>query len=208
MKPIHTKAGLAVALSRLRGFSDPQVRLEQYVTDSDVAAQVLWTAHMNDELLDKKMADLGAGTGILGIGALLLGAREVIFVESEKTAIKILIKNLEWVKANYEFSGKYRLLEADIQDFREQVDIVVENPPFGTKMTHLDKIFLEKAMQSAPVIYSLHKSTSTAFIQAISRDHGFSAHESGKFLYPLPATMAHHTKKRAFIEVSLFILRK
>jgi len=208
MKAIHTKAGLAVALSRLRGFSDPSVRLEQYTTDSDVAAQVLWTAYMNDEVSGKKIADFGAGTGILGIGALLLGAGEVIFVESENAAVKILMENLAWVKDNYEFSGKYRLLEADIRDFEEQVDIVVENPPFGTKIAHMDKIFLEKAMQSTAVIYSLHKSTSTAFIQAISQDHGFSAVETGKFLYPLPATMAHHKKKRAFIEVSLFVLRK
>lgn len=208
MGAITSKTALAIALSRLKGFSKPKVRLEQYATDPDVAAQLLWTAYMQGDLEGKKIADLGAGTGILGIGALLLGAAEVLFVESESSALELCQENLLAVKDRYGFEGSYRVIEADIEDFEESCDTVVENPPFGTKTAHMDRIFLEKAMKTARSIYTLHKTTSRGFIQAISRDHGFSAVEAGAFSYPLPATMAHHTKKRTVIEVSFFVLRK
>ena len=85
---------------------------------------------------------------------------------------------------------------------------MIENPPFGTKVAHADKAFLEKAMRTSKAIYTLHKSTSKGFIEALSRDFGFSAVEAGRYAYPLPATMAHHTKKREFIEVSFWIIKK
>jgi len=75
---MHTKSSLAIELSNLNVFSKAKVKLEQYPTDSEIAADVLWNAYMKDELKGKTIADLGCGTGILGIGALLLGAKNNI----------------------------------------------------------------------------------------------------------------------------------
>ncbi|HLC85060.1 MAG TPA: METTL5 family protein [Candidatus Nanoarchaeia archaeon] len=207
-KPVHSRAALAVALSKLKGFSDPKVSLEQYTTEPDVAADMLWNALMQGDIDGKKVADLGAGTGFLGIGALILGAAEVIFVESEGSALDITRVNLAWAQEAYGFAGSARFIEADVKQFQEEVDTVVENPPFGTKVVHADKTFLETALHIAKKAYSLHKTTSESFVQAIARDHGAQVVLAGKYLYPLPATMAHHTQKRAFIEVSLFVFSK
>ena len=49
---------------------------------------------MAGNIKGRKVADLGAGTGLLGIGAGLLGASEVLFVEKDENAIKILKQNL------------------------------------------------------------------------------------------------------------------
>ncbi len=46
MKEIRSKSGLAVALSRLEGFKEPKVSVEQYAMDSEVGAFVLWNAHL------------------------------------------------------------------------------------------------------------------------------------------------------------------
>ena len=65
MANIGSKSSLAVALSKLKGFEKPKVKKEQYMTDSEVAADILWNAFMDGYIDDKTIADLGSGTGIL-----------------------------------------------------------------------------------------------------------------------------------------------
>jgi len=40
MKQINSKSALAVALSRLKGYTDPRVNLEQYKTDPEIGADL------------------------------------------------------------------------------------------------------------------------------------------------------------------------
>src|SRR3989338_8397937 len=83
-----SKSSLAIELSKLKVFESPKVRQEQYPTDSEIAASVLWNAYILGDLEGKVIADLGCGTGILGIGALLLGAKKVFFIEVDKKALE------------------------------------------------------------------------------------------------------------------------
>ena len=48
------------------------------------------------KMLKKKsdILDLGCGTGVLGIGALILGARRVCFIDNDKEAIDIAKINI------------------------------------------------------------------------------------------------------------------
>ena len=75
--------------SRLKGFSEAKVRVEQYPTEPAIAAEVLWKAIMAGEIQEKTIADLGCGTGILGIGCLLLGSKRVFFVDIDPGALEI-----------------------------------------------------------------------------------------------------------------------
>ena len=95
---IGSKGALAVVLSGLEGFHEPKVRAEQYTTDSEVAAQVLWNAKMIGDI-GKVSVDLGCGTGILGIGLLLLGSKKVFFVDSDESALGIAKKSYEKMKS-------------------------------------------------------------------------------------------------------------
>ena len=52
-----TKSGLAIKLSRLKAFSSPKLLSEQYPTDSEVAADVLWAAFMNGDIEGKIVAE-------------------------------------------------------------------------------------------------------------------------------------------------------
>ena len=85
-----TKSALAIQLSKLNVFTKAKVRLEQYPTDSEIAATMLWDAYMQGHIEDKILADLGSGTGILGIGAILLGAKHVYFVDADREVLDIL----------------------------------------------------------------------------------------------------------------------
>jgi len=67
---------LEMALEKIEGFETPNIQYEQYKTPAVVAAPFLHMAFMNGEIEGKTVYDLGCGTGMLSIGAALLGAKE------------------------------------------------------------------------------------------------------------------------------------
>ncbi|MBN2422344.1 methyltransferase [Candidatus Woesearchaeota archaeon] len=192
-----SKKQLAVVLSKLKCFNLPSVKSEQYSTDPEIAAEVIWSAYLQGEIENKLIADLGCGTGILGIGCLLLNAKKVFFVDKEENAINILKENL----VNSGIENRFRILNKDISEFNKKVYLVIQNPPFGVKQKHADRVFLEKAFSVADVIYSFHKIESKRFIEAISKDSGFRIMNFFEFDFPLKQTMKFHKKKIQRIKV-------
>ena len=201
-----SKKQLAIVLSKLEGFREAKVRVEQYTTDSEIAADLLWNASILGDIEEKVIVDLGAGTGILGIGALLIGAKQVLFIESENSALEIAKENLELVK--HLIKGKSEFILKDIINFNQKADVVIQNPPFGTKSEHADKIFLEKAFETASIIYSFHKVSTDSFIEAFSRDKGFEITHFWQYKFPIKASFDFHTKKIHRIDVGLYRLAK
>ncbi|MBS3143134.1 methyltransferase [Candidatus Woesearchaeota archaeon] len=201
-----SKGALAIALSKLDVFPEAKVRVEQYPTDPEVAAEVLWDAHIAGDMENKAILDLGAGTGILGLGCLLLGARKVTFIDADQAALAIAEKN--YAKLKSEISGKAAFVAMDIHKFQEAADVVVENPPFGTKTKHADREFLEKAFTLAPVIYTFHKASTSAFINQLATQRGFNVEKTQRFAFPLKRTMPFHAKNIKRISVDCFRLRK
>ncbi|MBU0461553.1 MAG: METTL5 family protein [Nanoarchaeota archaeon] len=197
-----SKSELAVFLSRLERFTSSKLKLEQYETDSEIAAEVLWQAFLMKEIENRTVADLGAGTGILGIAALKLGAKKVFFVEKDEDAIDILKRNLKKTK------GKYEIICSDIADFDKRADIVIQNPPFGTKTKHADKPFLEKAFSTADIVYSFHKESTESFIKAIAKDNNFKMTHHWKFDFPLKQSQKFHKKRIQRIQVGCWRLEK
>src|SRR5436309_2474941 len=77
------------ALSRIPPHPKPRADLEQYATPADVAAPLLFEALALGDIEGKHVVDLGAGTGVLAIGAALLGAREIVGVELDEAAAAV-----------------------------------------------------------------------------------------------------------------------
>ena len=198
-----TKKQLAIQLSKLAIFEKPKIKLEQYATDSEIAATILWDALMKGDIVGKNVADLGSGTGILGIGALLLGAEHVFFVEKETDAVRILQQNILPLRAQ-----NYEICQMDVLEFAQKVNTVFQNPPFGTRQEHADKVFLEKAFALGNVIYSFHKTSTDSFVRAIAADHLFAVAEAYLFSFPLRKMYPHQTKKRELIEVTCYRMIK
>ncbi len=199
-----SKSELAITLSKLKQFDNPKVLYEQYSTDSEVAAEILWFANMQGDIKNKVIADLGCGPGIFGIGALLLNAKKVYFVDKDEYAIKTTMENLRMLKKK----SNIALIQKDVQDFSQQVDTVLQNPPFGTKIKHHDKIFLQKAFEVGDVIYSLHKKTSKNFIEAFSKDNNFKITHALPFKMRLKRTMDFHKKPSYIVDVACWRLIK
>jgi len=203
IKKSMTKRQLAISLSKLDVFSSPNISMEQYPTDSNIAAEVLWFADLIGDIEDKIIADLGAGTGILGIGCLIMGAKKVIFIEKDATAVEVLKKNLELLKHK-----NYEIINDDIDAFNDKVELVVQNPPFGTKETHADTIFLDKATQVSKTIYTFHKAETKDYINKYISDKGFRTTNYFEFDFPLKKSMKQHKKKVEKIRVGCWKMKK
>lgn len=200
---MNSKKQLEIKLSKLTQLDSPDPNIEQYTIPSNIAAEVLWIAHMNNDIKNKVIADLGCGNGILGIGSLLLGARKVFLLDSESNAILTTKKNLRDLKLE-----NYVILREYVENFDKKVDLVIQNPPFGVQIEHADRIFLIKAMENSRKIYSLHKLESKNFIEALARDNNFKIKDILTLEFPIKKTQKFHTKKQHTIKVSLFILEK
>ena len=70
-----TKKQLGISLSKLNKIEQPNLLLEQYQTDSEIASEILWTAFLNGNIENKTIADFGTGNGIFAYGSLLLNAK-------------------------------------------------------------------------------------------------------------------------------------
>jgi len=185
---------LAMALSQLPPHPQRSVGLEQYPTEGDFAAR--WIAEivlLGDISNETRVADLGAGNGILGIGCLLAGAGSVELVEIDSECVhQMYAEQVSW----------------SIMDITEwnpmNVDLIVMNPPWGVQSPLADRPFLEAAFSSsAQVVYCLH-STQANHVAALAKDRGWNSERilSGEF--KLPPAYEHHTSKKASTEVSVW----
>ena len=83
-------------LSSLEQIQFQSVELEQYSTNGDLAARWLTDISTFGDLHEScSVADLGAGNGVLGLGAIALGAGRTTLIEVDQTACDIASKNAD-----------------------------------------------------------------------------------------------------------------
>ena len=133
----------------------------------------------------KVVADLGCGNGVFGIGALLLGAEKVIFLDVDKKAIELAKKNADAVERIVEGKLSKSFSNKEVSFFNRKVDTVIQNPPFGVKKTHADKPFLLKAMKYAEKVYTFHKFETRRFVEKFVLDEGWKIKLVKKYKFPL-----------------------
>ena len=167
-------------------FKRPIPELEQYSTPPDIAFEMIKKVNSAGNL-SGKIADLGCGTGRLSIAAALLGAKVTGF-EIDEIALNIA--------KEYSEKSKLRItwINQAIEGIEELFDTVIMNPPFGSQRPGADKIFLEKAMNIATQIWTMHLSETRKFIEKVVDNNNFEIVELYEFDYPLKNTMAFHTK--------------
>ncbi|WP_457741494.1 METTL5 family protein [Thermococcus sp.] len=198
------KKHLAILLSKLRGFENPKPYLEQYRTPGEVASNLLWLAYSFGDIKGKVVADFGSGTGVLAIGAKLLGARKVYAVEVDPEALKIARENAENAGVELDF------ILANVSDFDKKVDTVIMNPPFGSQKRHADRPFLLKAFEVSDVIYSIHlsKPEVRTFIQSFVTQHGFTITNRLTVSFEIPMQFHFHRKALERIPVDIYRFEK
>lgn len=223
-KRLIRKLDLERLLSQVEPHPSPKPNLEQYTIPANVAATVLYiAAYTYNDIIDKTVLDLGCGTGRLALGAAFLGAKQVIGVDIDKTAVKVAFKNSEKIG----LKNKVQWIVADIGAIHGKFDTVIQNPPFGVQKRKADRKFLKKALKVGKNVYSLHKSSrrGEAFLKKLkaSRTNTVLAFASNfikrfveghngriKAVYPMLMTIPHmfnfHTKRRHEFLVDLYVV--
>lgn len=172
---------LEATLQNVCSFQQPRAELEQYPTSPHLASHLVHVMHScYDDVEGRLVCDLGCGTGILAIGAAVLGAEQVVGVDIDEKALSIASSNV----ADYELQHVIDLLCIDLANSQQwalinahkKFDTVVMNPPFGTKRKGIDILFLVTALNLAQnAVYSMHKSSTRDFIQRKSAKWGIEA---------------------------------
>ena len=197
---------LEMLLSRVKGFPLPSPRDEQYLTPPDLAARLLFHAHMKGNIEDKRVCDLGTGTGILAIAAALLGAAEVIGVERDRGALAIAAENAIMLGVSPRF------IEGDLKDRNlpsivGPCDTVVMNPPFGAQNIHADRPFIDTALAIAPAVYGIFNAGSTDFVSTYIRDRAGIEEVVGGTL-SMKRTFSFHTRNMRETPVEIIVMRR
>lgn len=205
---ITSKKDLAIILSAIEGFEEPIAELEQYMTPSEIASEILWTALMDGNIRNKKVADMGCGTGIFSFGAALLEAKSVIGYDVDNKALEIAKKNMEIVKGTKIPITDITFLKKDVKDIDEKFDTVLMNPPFGVQKKGADKEFLEKAFKISKNIYSIHKFGNEEFIEKFAKDNRFRPFRITEKTINLKPMMHFHEEFKHPVKVMLWKFSK
>ncbi len=198
---------LEMTLQKAKGYAKPRPSLEQYMTPAPLAARMLYHALMKGDIDGKTVCDLGSGTGVLAIGAALLGAESVKGVEKDLNAVVVAQENAALFGAEVEF------ITADVLDktLMEKIgpcDTVIMNPPFGAQKIHADRPFIDLALTAAPVVYSIFNAGSTQFVKAYIRKRAEVAEQVGS-AFAIRRTFAFHTRDVLEFEVEILrLIRK
>ena len=207
-KRLVRRLDLERALQQVEPHPSPKAYLEQYTLPVDVAAELLFiAAYIHDDVISKTVVDLGCGTGILAIGAVILGAKKAVGIDVDRAAVKTAEENAEKLGAH----DRVEWFTGDIESFTGRFDTVLQNPPFGVQKRGADRLFLLKALELAPVVYSLHKSgeSNRAFIKRFIEQHGGKVTGIFPMKLNIPRLFNFHTKRKYTVEVDLYrIVRK
>ena len=214
------KLDLEMAIAGILPHPSPKAHLEQYTITPEVAAEILYTAtYIYNDIAGKAVIDLGCGTGRLAIASALLGAKEVVGVDIDKTAIKQAIRNTERLDLNTRIDW----IIADIDAIHGNFDTVLQNPPFGVQRRRADRKFLERALQIGKRIYSLHKGVETfgaekgyqptlksvapsPFLKGFIESNGGEIEAVYVLLMGIPRIFEFHRKRRHQFPVNFYVI--
>lgn len=197
---------LEMALQRLSGFTRPRAALEQYQTPAPLAARLLYHALMKGDIEGKRVVDLGCGTGILAIGAAMLGAKSVTGIDIDEGALAVARENAAVLDADVTF----HLADLRGEGCRDRIgtcDTVVMNPPFGAQKAHADRPFIDCALGIADVTYSIFNAGSLPFVEAYTAQKAEVTEKIGG-AFPIRRTFAFHTRDVQEIEVEILRLKR
>ena len=185
-------------LRSIPDFPEPKPELEQYPTPPFAALQLLEHAWQAGDLAGS-VADLGCGTGRLALGAAFLGAK-VVGVELDSGALEVARQAATGAELEVEWRCDA------VENWTQQVDTIVMNPPWGAQRPGADRPFLRAALATAGSVWSLQPAVSDRFLRRYVEQLGGAVAGAWPVDLKLERTMPHHTRERKTVEGTLYHL--
>jgi len=193
------KSELVRELSSIEGFEEPKISLEQYMTPPQLAADLIFAAYMQGDIEGKDVVDAGTGTGMLAVGAALLGAN-VTGVEKDESSLKTARRNAKRTEVDVNF------VQEDFTEVEEVFDTCIMNPPFSVHSEEGEQ-FVEKAFEVADSIYAVADDDLLSLIKRFAESSAYKV-ESQEVEISLPATYGFHTEESRETEINIVSARK
>ena len=190
-------------ISKMNGFKSPIIELEQYTTQGSLAARwVRLAKDMGDMQAGCTVADLGCGTGVLGLGALFCGASAAIMVDIDQSALDIVQDNA----SSAGLSENVEIICSDVVAANlEHTDLILCNPPWGTQKMGADAPFFEAIRNAGVPAYVLH-SSDAKHVAARFDSWGWYVQEMFSEQFDLGSSHTHHTRRRVTTQATLWRL--
>ncbi|HTT73792.1 MAG TPA: METTL5 family protein [Thermoplasmata archaeon] len=196
------RSALVRQLESVPPFAAARAELEQVATPAEAAVELLAEARARDDLVGRRVADLGAGTGRLAIGAALWGAASVGGIETDPAAVGTARD------AAARLGVAIDLRVGDVRDWTEPVDTVLMNPPFGAQRRAADRPFWATAFAVADrAVYAFGLAASRTFIAARAVERGAHVEANRPVRWELPRVFPHHRRARVALAVDLWVIR-
>lgn len=195
MKKSHLKR----KLSHVEDFSNPRVELEQYQTPPSLAADMVYSCYMQGY---EEVVDLGTGTGILAIGAALLGMNV--------TAVEIDSEALEQAKENAKgLDVEINFVEKDVDSFvsDEGFDAVVMNPPFNVQSGEGVK-FWEKALEIGDNVFGVAGKGFRPRLKRLCNSFNHEIVACEAYSLGLPASYEFHLEESRETPIDVYVTRR
>ncbi len=199
-------SSLTRVLSELEPFPEQDPTLEQVATPPEWGARLLWDAHARGDITGKSVLDIGCGTGILAIGAALLGAGSVTGIDGDERALKVAKSNAQRTQVSVDWKLG-RIPETPI----EPAETIVMNPPFGVQKHGAIVPFLQvavSALKKGGGMYFFAGPGSQRLIERNVLPHSIRLEEHSRSTWRFPPVFAFHTERAAELQVDRWILRK
>ncbi|CAN5595632.1 16S rRNA (guanine(966)-N(2))-methyltransferase RsmD [soil metagenome] len=138
---------------RLKG---PPSRLTRPM--SDKIREALFSSLQSLGVEPRKVLDLYAGTGSIGIEALSRGARQASFVDRQKAACSVVQENLDHTKFSSRATVYCQSLDVFLTSHQDSYDLIIMDPPYADPDIehHLTEISFSPLVQSDSIVVLGH----------------------------------------------------
>lgn len=126
-----------------------------------------------------------------------MGSSHVTGVDADSRALALARENAKMAGVEVDW------VQSQIEELGRSYDVVLMNPPYGTRNIHADIRFLDKSFQLAPVTYSIHKSSTRNFLSKYVKKAGRRIDQVRGMALEIPHLFSFHQKRSENIEVDI-----